>query len=76
MEEKQIEEYNPIINAQLYHRAQMIKEIVCGISSHVSNIFDEIENTYTSGDQISKTELEEMINDIFKDIKVLKIYCK
>ena len=76
MKEKQIEEYNPIINAQLYHKAQMIKEIVFGISSHVSNIFDEIENTYSSGEQISKTDLEEMINDIFKDIKVMKIYCK
>lgn len=76
MEEKYTEEYNPIINAQLYHRAQMIKDIIFGMSSHVSNIFDEIDNVYSSGEQISKEDIEQMIEDIRKDIDVMKIYFK
>ncbi len=76
MEEKYTEEYNPIINAQLYYRAQMIKDIIFGMSSHVSNIFDEIDNVYSSGEQISKEDIEQMIEDIRKDIDVMKIYFK
>lgn len=76
MEEKYTEEHNPIINAQLYHRAQMIRDIIFGMSSHVSNIFDEIDNVYSSGEQISKEDIEQMIGDIRKDIDVMKIYFK
>lgn len=65
---------NQIYNAQLYHKAQMIKDIICGMSSHVSNIFDEIENVYSSGEQISKEDIEQMIEDVRKDINVMKIY--
>lgn len=69
-----MEEYNPIVNAQLYHRAQMIRDIICGMSSHVSNIFDEIENVYSSGEQISNNDIEQLIEDIRKDIGVMNVY--
>jgi hypothetical protein len=74
MKETHNEEFNPIQNAKDYHKAEMIKLIVNGMETNISNIFDEIENVYTSGEQISQQDLNELIKEIRKDMEALEIY--
>lgn len=72
--EQIVDEFDPVINARNYHRAQMLKKIINGMDVHVSNLFDEIENIYTSGEQIPKGDIEEMIRDIRRDIDAMELY--
>lgn len=72
--EEILKEFDPIINARNYHRAQMLKQIINGMDTHISNIFDEIENIYTSGGQIPNSDIEEMIRDIRRDFDVMELY--
>lgn len=72
--EEIVDEFDPVINARNYHRAQMLKKIINGMDTHVSNLFDEIENIYTSGGQIPKCDVEEMIRDIRRDIDAMELY--
>ena len=72
--EENTNEFDPIINARNYHRAQMLKKIINGMDVHVSNLFDEIENIYTSGGQIPNSDIEEMIRDIRRDFDAMELY--
>lgn len=72
--EEAVEEFDPIINARNYHNVQMLKKILDGMSVHVSNVFDEIENVYSSGYQISQNDIEELIRDIRRDIDAIDLY--
>ena len=76
MREEYVDEFDPILNAQNFHKAQMIKDIILNMGTHVSNIFDEIENVYTSGSQIDKDDIIQMVTDLQKDLEALKIYFK
>ena len=66
--------YNAVANAKDYHKAQMIKTIIHGMDVNVSNIFDEIENVYECGEQISQYDLMELVKEVRKDIEALEIY--
>ena len=72
--EENTNEFDPIINARKYHRAQMLKQIINGMDTHVSNLFDEIENIYTSGGQIPNSDIEELIRDIRRDFDAMELY--
>lgn len=72
--EEIVNEFDPVINARNYHRAQMLKKIINGMDTHVSNLFDEIENIYTSGGQIPNGDIEEMIRDIRRDFDAMELY--
>lgn len=69
-----VEEADPIIDARNYHRAQMLAKIIHGMDVHASNVFDEIENVYSSGEPISKSDIEEFIRDIRRDIDAMELY--
>ena len=69
-----MEEVDPIIDARNYHRAQMLKKIIHGMDVHASNVFDEIENMYSSGGSIPKSDIEEFIRDIRRDIDAMELY--
>ena len=66
--------YDAVANAKAYHKAQMIKTIIQGMDVNVNNIFDEIENVYTCGEQISQYDLIELVKEVRKDIEALEIY--
>ena len=72
--EEIVNEFDPVINARNYHRAQMLKKIINGMDTYVSNLFDEIENIYTSGGQIPNGDIEEMIRDIRRDFDAMELY--
>lgn len=72
--EEIVNEFDPVVNARNYHRAQMLKKIINGMDIHVSNLFDEIENIYTSGGQIPTGDIEEMIRDIRRDFDAMELY--
>lgn len=69
-----VDEYDPIINARNYHRIQMLHKIIHGMDSHISNLFDEIENIYTCGQQIPQSDIDETIRDIRKDLDAMELY--
>lgn len=73
-EKEMVEEVDPIIDARNYHRAQMLTKIIHGMDVHASNVFDEIENVYSSGHSISKSDIEEFIRDIRRDIDAMELY--
>lgn len=72
--EQAVEEFDPIINARNYHKVQMLKKIIHGMDVHASNVFDEIENVYSCGYQISQNDIEELIRDIRRDIDAIDLY--
>ena len=61
-------------NARNYHKIQMIKDILHGMSVHASNVFEDIENIYSSGDIIPEGNIEELIKDVRRDISALELY--
>ena len=65
---------DPIIDARNYHRVQMLTKIIHGMDVHASNVFDEIENVYSCGGPVPKSDIEEFIRDIRRDIDAMKLY--
>ena len=61
-------------NARNYHKVQMIKDILYGMSVHASNVFEDIENIYSSGDIIPEGNIEEFIKDVRRDINAMELY--
>ena len=75
IDKREIEEkVDPIIDARNYHRAQMLTKIIHGMDVHASNVFDEIENVYSGGSPIPKSDIEEFIRDIRRGIDAMELY--
>ena len=72
--DKSSEVSEEMTNARNYHKIQMIKDILYGMSIHAANVFEDIENIYSSGDIIPEGNIEEFIKDVRRDINAMELY--